>query len=167
MVKGLKKLNSVITKQLKGFGISKAVCSDDFSYWCIEEEVHYKLTQTIEDEWFMEFIEETFGYAPTNPFIMSLLHEVGHHITIDIVEDEDMDFSEDEKERISEEMQTADAERTKALEWEYFNLPDEIVATEWAVDYAVNHTEELEDMWQEILKALAEFYERNGVTNDD
>lgn len=166
-MRGLKKLNSVITKQLKTFGISKAVCSDEFCYYYISEEITYKLTQTIEDKWFMEFIEETFGYAPTNSFIMSLLHEVGHHNTYDDVEDEDMDFSEDEKERISEEIQTADAERAKALEWEYFNLPDEIVATEWAVDYAVNHTKELEDMWQEILKALAEFYERNGVTNDD
>lgn len=167
MVKGLKKLNSVITKQLMPFGISEAICSNDFSYWYVEEEVHYKLTQTIEDEWFMEFIKETFGYVPTNSFIMSLLHEVGHHNTYDELEDEDINFSEDEKERISEEMQTADAERTKALEWEYFNLPDEIVATEWAVDYAVNHTEEIKQMWEEILTALQEFYERNGITNDN
>lgn len=162
-VRGLKKLNSVITKQLAPFGIHKAFCSDDFSYWYESEDVHYKLTVTVEDEWFMEFIAETFGYKAQYPFLMSLLHEVGHHFTIDDIEEEDEVFSEDEKTRISEEMQTADVERTKALEWEYFNLPDEIAATEWAVAYAVEHTAELAEMWSEVLEALQEFYEINEI----
>lgn len=162
-VKGLKKLNSVITKQLAPFGIHKAFCSDDFSYWYESEDVHYKLTVTVEDEWFMDFIEETFGYKAQYPFIMSLLHEIGHHYTIDEVEDEDETYSEDEKERISEEMQTANAEQTKVLEWEYFNLPDEIIATEWAVAYAIEHTAELAEMWTEILNALQDFYEINKI----
>ena len=162
-IRGLKKLNSVITKQLTPFGIYKALCSDDFSYWYTKEEIHYRLEQTIEDEWFMDFITETFGYKPTYPFLMSILHEVGHHYTIDDIDTDIELYCEDEKERIENEMQTADAERTKALEWEYFNLPDEIVATEWAVAYAAEHTAELAEMWAEILEALQEFYKKNKI----
>lgn len=160
-IKGLRKLNNVITKQLAPFGIHKAVCGDDFSYWCESEDVHYKLTVTTEDKWFMEFIAETFGYKTDFPFVLSLLHEVGHHFTIDDVDDEE--YCQDEKERISEEMYFASEERKKELEWEYFNLPDEIVATEWAVEYALEHTEELAEMWAEILEALQNFYEINKI----
>ena len=66
-----------------------------------------------------------------------------------------------EKERIEAEMQTAGDKKSKKLEWQYFNLPDEIVATEWAVNYARTHRTELRELWEKVTDALAEFYAKN------
>ena len=139
-VKGAKVLNKAITKELKDFGIKSAVCTDEYSYLFDKKMVTYKLTEnTVEDKWFSEFIESRFGYEVRYPFIISLLHEVGHHKANDNIVGDIYDFCMAEKERISEEMINADDEEQKALEWEYFNLPDEIMATAWAVDYAKKH----------------------------
>ena len=166
-VKGTKVLNKVITNQLADFGIKKAVCTGDYSYLYDKEIVTYKLTEgTVEDKWFTEFIEERFGYEVRYPFIMSLLHEVGHHKANENIVDDVYDFCIAEKERISDEMINADAEYSKVLEWQYFNLPDEIMATAWAVNYAREHPKKVKKMWKKAQKALMDFYEKNGILDE-
>jgi hypothetical protein len=164
-VKGIKKLNKAISAPLvKRFGISKAVCSSEYSYIFEDESITFKLTEgTTEDEWFAEFIKERFGYEVKYPFVISLLHEVGHHKANDDIDGMVYDFCMAEKERINAEMQDADADRSKALEWQYFNLPDEIMATQWAVAYAKKHPKIVEKMWAEMAVALMDFYRVNGV----
>ena len=163
-VKGAKVLNKVISQELSGFGIKKAVCTNEYSYLFDKSIVTYKLTEgAVEDVWFSEFIKERFGYEVRYPFIISLLHEVGHHKANDDICGEVYDFCMSEKARIENEIQTANAERTKELEWQYFNLPDEIMATAWAVDYARNHTKKIKKMWKKSKKALMDFYEKNGI----
>ena len=164
-IKGIKKLNKAISKPLKDrFGISKAVCTNEYSYIFEDESITFKLTEgTIEDKWFAEFINERFGYEVKYPFIISLLHEVGHHKANDEIDGAIYNFCMAEKERISAEMQDADADKSKALEWQYFNLPDEIMATQWAVAYAKKHPRIVEKMWAEMAVALMEFYRVNGV----
>ena len=161
-VKGAKVLNKAITEELSTFGIKKAVCTDTYSYLYDKEMVTYKLTEnTAEDKWFIEFIKERFDYNVRYPFIMSLLHEVGHHKANDDVCGEVYDFCIEEKKRIEKEIQTANAEETKKLEWQYFNLPDEIMATKWAVDYAKAHPKKIKKMWEKSQKALLDFYKKN------
>ena len=166
-VKGAKTLNKTISKELSPFGIKKAVCTDEYSYSYNKAVVTYKLTEnTTEDIWFTDFIKERFGYEVRYPFIMSLLHEVGHHKNNDDVVGEVYDFCLAEKKRIEEEMQTANAEKSKELEWQYFNLPDEIMATAWAVDYARKHPKKIKKMWKKSKKALMDFYEKNGIFDE-
>lgn len=164
-IRGLRKLNKAVTIQLKPFGIDKAECSTEYAYYRNSERISFKLTEdTLEDRWFMEFVKERFGYNVKYPFIFSLLHEVGHHMTDDDLDDMTYDFCEGEKAYIDEEMQTAtDIKTCKALEWKYFGLPDEILATTWAVDYMKSHPRKVERMWNEILVALEKFYRKNGV----
>lgn len=163
-IKGTKELNKAISAELAPFGISKAVCADEYSYLFTDESVTFKLTVgTTEDLWFSEFIKERFGYEVRYPFVMSLLHECGHHNANDEIDGAIYDFCMAEKERIFAEMETADAERSKVLEWQYFNLPDEIMATQWAVAYAKKHPRIVEKMWAEMAVALMEFYRVNGV----
>ena len=164
-IKGVKKLNKTISAQLAPFGISKAVLTDEYAYHFDTEKVTYKITDgDIEDIWFAEFIEERFGYHVTNSFIISLLHEIGHHKANDAITDDVYDFCLSEKERIAEEMLTADDEYSKKLEWQYFNLPDEIMATQWAVNYAINHPKKLIKMWDVMQKAFNKFYTKNNIT---
>lgn len=165
-IKGLKKLNKTITAQFSRFGISSITCSDEYAYHFDDESITFKITEDIEDEWFTEFIKERFDYEVQYPFVISILHEVGHHKTGDDIVDSVYQFCIDEKERIDEEMSTEDDPISKELEWQYFNLPDEIMATQWAVNYAKKHPRIIKKMWDEIQKAFSDFYTKNNVTDD-
>ena len=159
-VKGTKKLCKAVSAQLKPFGITKARLSTEYSYVFADGSVTFKITEgAIEDIWFNEFIEERFGYHVENTFIMSLLHEIGHAKANWEIEGAIQDFCLAEKERIAENMAESynDFETQKILEWQYFNLPDEIMATQWAINYAKKHPKKIRKMWHKILK----FYEKN------
>jgi hypothetical protein len=164
-LKGRKKLNKVVTAQLENFGIEKAKLSDTYSY-CYPNVITYKLTEAMEDAIFNQFVFERFGYEVKNTFVFSLLHEVGHHKANDNIIDDILDFCLQEKERIEEAIQTIDNyDEIKKLEYQYFTLPDEIMATQWAVNFARNNALECDVMWENIKTALLKFYEKNGLTD--
>lgn len=165
-LKGKDKLNKAISKELKPFGISSANLSDEYAYYFEDESVSFKLTSAIEDRWFNEFIAERFNYVCDVPFVLSLLHEIGHHKANDEIEGAIYDFCIAEKERISEEMKTANADQSKVLEWQYFNLPDEIMATQWAVNYAKKHPKKIQNMWERMKANILAFYAENGLADD-
>lgn len=163
-LKGMRKLNKAITAPLaQRFGITEAICADEFAYYWDTETITYKLTDgELEDKWFNEFIEERFDYKVKNSFVISLLHEVGHHKANEEICDAIAEFCEAEKERIEEAMKNAETEEEcKKLEWQYFNLPDEIMATQWAVNYAKKHPRIVNKIWRQMQNALVEFYKAN------
>ena len=165
-LKGVRKLNNAITKIFEGFETGRFKLTDTYQYSMYDYSIRYRITEGhIEDIWFNEFVKERFGYTVKNTFIFSILHEIGHHKTIEDVYESDIiyNYCMNEKNRIDAEMQTAGSKKSKKLEWEYFNLPDEIVATEWAVTYARTHQSELRIIWEKVTEALAEFYEKNNV----
>lgn len=170
-IKGKKKLNKAILAEVAPFGIQSAKLSDEYAYYYEDESISYKLDcGAIEDEWFNEFLEERFGYkckGSAESFVLSILHEVGHHKANDEIEGAILDFCNTEKERIDREMQDADAERSRVLEWQYFNLPDEIMATQWAVNYAKEHPRKIKKMIERLRVSLMEFYMANGLTEED
>lgn len=165
-VKGLEKLNKTISAQLHPFGISKAEFSGEYAYYYDDESVTYQITENeINDLCFIEFVKERFGLEVEFPFILFLLHEVGHHKTTADLGDSVLDFCWTEKERIDEEIQLTETEEDfKRIEWQYFNLPDEIMATQWAVNYIKTHPATVDKMCRAILKALHNFYEINNIT---
>lgn len=170
-IKGKKKLNKAILAEVAPFGIQSAKLSDEYAYYYEDESISYKLDcGAVEDEWFNEFLEERFGYkckGSAESFVLSILHEVGHHKANDEIEGAILDFCNTEKERIDREMQDADAEQSKVLEWQYFNLPDEIMATQWAVNYAKEHPRKIKKMIERLRVSLMEFYMANGLTEED
>lgn len=164
-LKGKAKLNKAISAELKPFGISKAELSDEYSYCFEDESIAFKITENgMEDIFFNDFIKERFDYVCAFPFVLSLLHEVGHHKANDEIEGAIYDFCIAEKERINIAInESSDIEEIKAFEYQYFNLPDEIMATQWAVNYAKTHPKKIAEMWTKMKKALFEFYKTNGV----
>ena len=163
-MRGIKALNKAIQTEVEVFGIEK-IRMADWAYYSNDYSIEYTLIEErVEDLLFLDFVKERFNYMPINSFMLSLFHEIGHHYTYDEATESDIiyDFCQNEKDRIEQEMQTATTRRKmKKLEFEYFNLPDEIVATAWAVDYMRNHEAEVEEMWEHILKAIHKFYEKN------
>ena len=170
-IKGKKKLNKAILAEVAPFGIQSAKLSDEYAYYYEDESISYKLDcGAVEDEWFNEFLEERFGYkckGSAESFVLSILHEVGHHKANDEIEGAILDFCNTEKERIDREMQDADEDYSKVLEWQYFNLPDEIMATQWAVNYAKSHPRKVKKMMERMRASLMEFYMANGLTEED
>ena len=170
-IRGRKKLNKAILAEVAPFGIQSAKLSNEYAYYYEDESISYKLDcGAIEDEWFNEFLIERFGYrckGNAESFVLSILHEVGHHKANDEIEGAILDFCNTEKERIDREMQDADSEQSKVLEWQYFNLPDEIMATQWAVNYAKSHPRKVKKMIERLRASLMEFYMVNGLTEED
>ena len=84
-LKGVNALDKVFTAMLKGFGISKATLGQSYAYYWQTEEITYQVVHSIEDNWFDEFVYQRF-HLKIHPMVLSLLHEVGHHYTLDDVE---------------------------------------------------------------------------------
>lgn len=170
-VKGKKKLNKAVSATLKPFGIRKAKVHKEYAYFLNNSLVTFKITEgSLEDDWFIEFVKERFDYDVKLPFIFSILHEVGHHKTLeDVYANDDLyNFCISEKKRIDKEMKTLEDETlARKLEFEYFNLPDEIIATAWAVSYMKNHPKKVKKMWEKCQKALMEFYKTNKINFED
>lgn len=162
MLKARKKLNKAVSAQLAPFGINKAKYTGEYSYSFEKNRVDFKVDNSaIEDKWYNEFLLERFRYTPTNDFIMSLLHEIGHAKANENIVDDIYEFCINEKARIGIEMMVAEDEKTgRALSFQYFQLPDEIMATQWAVNYAEAHENEIEEMWNAIAPYYENYLER-------
>lgn len=165
-VKGKKKLNKAITKLVKPFGISKAKLGTEFAYYFTDEHIEFQMTcGDWSDEMFDKFLEKEFGLVNPYPFVLSVLHEVGHHYTEDEF-DEIYSSLVDEKDRIGQLIREGGLSEAvkEELEFQYFRLPDEYAATKWAVNYFTQHREECDKMYKKACKALCKFYKKNGVT---
>lgn len=167
-LKGRKKLNKAITELVKPFGISKAKLGTEFAYYFNDEHIEFQMTC---DDWtdkvFDEFLLEYFGFVNPYPFVISILHEIGHHVTLEDLTENEIYLSDWVKERIPERLQKAkDIDDKKQIEFEYFTLPDEIAATTWAIDYFRQNREECDKMYKKACKALCKFYKKNGVTEE-
>ena len=162
--KALKKMNKVMSAELASFGIDKAKYTGEYSYSFKKNRVDYKLTNdAIEDKWFREFVKERFRYEIKSDFIISLLHEIGHAKANEEITGDILDFCLNEKARIGIEMMVAENEETgRALSFQYFSLPDEIMATQWAVNYAETHKKELKKMLKRITPVIEEYQRNRG-----
>ena len=138
--------NKKLTKIFKKFGIDKVKKGNEFAYVYEDNMIIYTTDICIVDDFFSDFLYERFDYDDKYPFAMSLLHEVGHHVNNDEIIDNIYAFCIAEKYKINkavEKLADNDLERYKELNFQYFNLPDEIMATEWAVNYDKKHPKKL------------------------
>lgn len=164
-LKGIEKLNKVISNQLKSFGVDGAFLNDEFCMLFENDKVGYALTYSIIDKWFNEYVEQAFGYTVEYTFIISLLHEIGHYKTIDDLTDGQYSRCLKKKKDITKalEKKNLSEEKEKELNFKYFSLKDEFFATSWAVDYMEKHPKKVKKMWQRIYPAIIEFYNENGL----
>ena len=166
-VKGIDTLQKSMTALLKGFGISKVELGQEYAYWYVSESVTFKLTYTIVDKWYDEFIYKRFhlvdGY---DSFVFSLLHEIGHHMTMDNIPEDVQAEIDKKKEKLEKLINLKFMPKflRKKIEFEYFTLYDELMATRWAVWYFKNHPKEVKEMCLKAQLALHKFYTINNVT---
>jgi hypothetical protein len=128
----------------------------DFEYSFEKERVQFPLdVDDIHDIYFVDFINKVFGYKVKNVYMMSLLHELGHHFT-------GFDFDDEEEEHYLKRIKKISKQLSKNPEdrmsyFEYYSLPQEIAATAWAVNYYRNNEKEIRREWKKIKKALVDY----------
>ena len=173
---GVKILEHKITAMLKGFGIDKAELGTNYLYWRdtgTGARVTFKVTADEDDLLFNQFIAERFGdiieveNTTIFMFVTSLLHEVGHHMTDDLLDEDDYEKCEKEVDKIesilTDESIELSPQKYKEYQFRYFNVKNELMATTWAVEYIQEHPFMVSQMIKESEKALQEFYSVNNV----
>ena len=135
-----------------------AEMGDTFCYCLGSSTINYTLIEEPEEKYFLNHV---FSLAPDlkgyNGFLISFLHELGHHYTLDELSEEEVNESLDTKRRINNEYTDGRID----LQEEYFNLPDEAVATNWAIEYIRNNRKKIDEFWSKLLNVIIQFYESN------
>lgn len=149
-------LDKHIAKYCKKFGIENVFCDKEFAYYSEKEAISYTIFCYTTDETFINAVNEKYNVDITNfSFIFSLLHEIGHHMTIDELTEEDM---ENEIFARSIIPLLDDSERMEA----YMNLTAEDLATSWAIDYIDSHIEECIKVQKRFLKIIDHIYKKKS-----
>lgn len=161
-LKGLKRIDRIINEFTAQFGLA-ATLETDFCYYYNTHRVAYALTVVDESaKYFIPYCKHLNKNVTADIFLISLLHEIGHHFTR-------FNFSEDEWERVHEEKEHIEKalgrNPKKAAKWNniYFNLDVERAATEWGLNYMITHEDEVAEFWEELKAAILRFYRKNGL----
>lgn len=138
----------------------EAELGDEFLYFGSDNTITYTLLiGELSDRVWKKYIKDNYNYEMTNVFLFSLLHEIGHHHTMGqfsrkLQNDEDKKVA-----RIEKDLSHSNCEELDTLLYlEYYDLPMEKVATEWAVKYAKNHKRKLFRFWRKLEIALHQYF---------
>ena len=147
-------LNKKVTLFIQNFDDSlSARLGYDFEYNFDKERVQFPIAITDRhDVHFAEFIKKVFNYDVPNVYMMSLLHELGHHFTGYDFSDEDEEHYLERVDDISQKL--IDDPNNKQIHFEYYSLPQEIAATAWAVNTYKEYEEWINQEWKKIERAL-------------
>lgn len=152
-----KQMDRVINKFFKTVGANDlaARMGTDFCYYYYENVVDYSIIVSERmDRMFMDFAKSIGLKVECGVFILSLLHEVGHHMTIDEIDDDVYKYCEDVKANLTDSDEDV---------MTYFNLPDEKIATEWAIDYINNNFEIVKVFSSHFQKVLLNFIKKYDI----
>lgn len=131
-------LEKRIRKFCKKFGIKTAFATEQFSYLPEKEVVTFTVLKYSEDDKLIKYINEKYN-TDIGPwyFVFCLLHEIGHHMTLSNLSDEEYAFEQLMRKEVLNIIEVPNEI--------YFTLPAEVMATEWALKYIMNHAQECWD----------------------
>lgn len=156
-MKGKMVLENKIEKILKPFGV-KVAMYEKFFYgdgWVFftpfeDPSIEKHHSRWIAKNYNVEMNTNTY-------FLFSLLHEVGHHMTIKDITEEDLNY-----EIFCRNVLHCADNSPEEINEAYFNLPAEILATEWALEYMLNNPKWCIKASRKIHNAIHHFYNSNG-----
>lgn len=167
-LKGTEKLNRVFEKFFEGLGYGEIECelSTEFAYWTDDLITYTLIEMPLYDIGFKTYLKETYPKMPEcSMMVFSLLHELGHHLTLDNIPKR----KQEKCKRIKEKLLNRKCRSAKAViqkQKDYCNIYDEKIATQKAVQILEKNYDyilKFEKIW---FKAVMEFYHKNGITND-
>ena len=151
---GINEVTEIINQFLEPFECT-AELSTDFEYFYLDNVIGYTFFNIQQDSKdFSASVERLHPNLNCDIFLWSLLHELGHCETMDDLTDEEYAESKLIKDQIGK------SEMDKLA---YYDCPDEKYATEWAVEYANTHVNELRNFWNRLQPAILNVYKLNSV----
>lgn len=168
---GEKELNKKVTKIMRecvGFDDFKCKLGGNWVYYNHKNKVEFTLLENEEqNETWLEWINNRYNFEYDNIIMLSMLHEIGHHVTLNdfILEHKDL-WEQELNDEDTITMGLCDAmfeEQKKRLHFAYHSLPAEILATEWAINFWQTYPEKVEKAFKEFCSAAIEFYAANGL----
>lgn len=144
-----------ITKALQKFLIDNGFdavveCDNDFNYYNSSSTITYALIVAKNSaKWIKEFAFSRGLKYDCGDFLLPFFHELGHHETMFLLEDEEEEYTNSVKKTLGS---------SKKDYFTYFNLPDEVMATDWAINYINNNKDKLQKLAIELQTLLSEYY---------
>lgn len=153
-VLGIDKLTNTLDKFLEEFECTSIVDTD---FYCLNASNIIAVALVVAEKHsstFMSRVKKLYPDIHADEFLWSFLHEVGHIETLDLLDDDEIIYSELQKknENITDEV--------------YYELPDEFAATDWAANYMRNNTEKVAKFWSEVQSAIMNIYQINNVAQE-
>lgn len=130
-----------------GFNVS-VKWDKDFGYYEDSEEVGVTLVSDERSQWFMENAFNRGLSYDCGDFIASFMHEIGHHFTLDKI-------SRKQDRIINKRKRKLNGNKRKH-NFKYFNILDEVLATNWAIDYINNNEDIIEQFAYELMDIIKE-----------
>lgn len=157
-LQGVENIENILNKFLEPFECT-AKLGSDFSYWYSESLICFALAVAESNDIdFRDFCKELQPELHCDIFLLSFIHELGHHETLDEWNDEEYLDMKIQKEQINK-MKVSQKEKN----FMYFNIPDERRATEWGLQYIMEHQTEIMLLWNELQQAILQFYRLNDI----
>ena len=94
------------------------------------------------DEFFDEWYKKQNFYTPINYVLVAILHEIGHIMT----KDDDLLEQGYQLNEIYHFMFENNCISEKELNFAYFEIPCELLATKWGVDYFLNNSQQCKEL---------------------
>jgi hypothetical protein len=134
----------------------------DFGWYASDNTIVYSLLFMPEEEirWEELLVECGLRYEVPS-FVSAFLHELGHSITWDQLDEEQKDEDEEMKTLLEEEP----ASFAEDIYQVYYHLPSEIIATLWMVDYINQNTDKVIDLTNRVQKAIEHYYKEMSKEN--
>ena len=154
-LKGVDELLEVFNSWLEDNGFSTRVgdIEEDFGYYSGIDEIAITFVNAVEADAAWRIWTQSLGFPPElDVFWTSFLHELGHAETIWM-------FGKADWEKYARDIVYASHE-------EYFNLPIERTATEWALNFVQEKTEAVVELIAAARPAIIKFFELNEITED-
>ena len=151
-MKLISEFNKSLSLWFNAHGITNLefVEGEDFCYYPSLHTVQWgMLTAEKTDNNFRQFFHEYGARGIDNTFIISLLHEVGHYMTIHYFDQIDL-----ENDAVAKDNRLSDG--TIDTNYWYWELPIEIAANMWAINWMNEHPAET----QELYELCAESFEK-------
>ena len=162
-LRGIEEVTNILNEFLEPFGLT-AVFDSEFACYPALNEIHYTVaSDVLAEALYNEFVHELRPELDCdNWFILSLFHEIGHCETRDELSTGTYIRCQLLKAAIEEIGETHEILAHRR----YFRLPDEKRATEWGLDYILDHLDEINALWDRLHAAIMKFYELNNVELD-
>lgn len=164
MLNGIEELNEFFENFFFELGFEDIECflAPEFAYYVGTNEISYSLIEnSISDAAFSEYLKIKYPNAPTiNMFVFSLLHELGHYLTLPSVSKKKFRKWKKRKKMLEKTVVNNDTDLFN-LQLAYCNLPDEKIATEKAIELLIENYDYLKQFEIRAIEIIHNFYKKN------